>query len=385
MLGAAMQKAIVAGDKAAAASFEKAMESVTALMDKVTEVATSKSKGLQLPTQHSASFDAKAVQEKLASMKKSAGSVAFEIKNKADLEYFAKATSKTDLTGDVIEPDRQPEVTRDPVRSPFMEDIADTSETNSDYVSWVEVVTETGAPATTAELATMPEKDFAFQEFKKPIEKVTVTNKHSVELLSDAPQLVNEIRNWLNEDLNIVTDTQLLSGNGTTPNLQGVLGVATTLDGTAIGTQRIANANKFDVLRIAMTKIITDGKGKFIPNFVVLNPADTETLDLTKNADGDYIMPPFYSANGMLIKGARVIENTAITAGTFLVGDFRKLHVRRKGGVEIEITNSDGTDFVKDIITVKLRRRLTSYTRGNDDGAFRTGSFATCIAALVAA
>ena len=35
-----------------------------------------------------------------------------------------------------------------------------------DNLAYVEVVTQTGAPATTAELGTIPEKDFAFQEFK---------------------------------------------------------------------------------------------------------------------------------------------------------------------------------------------------------------------------
>ena len=80
---------------------------------------------------------------------------------------------------------------------------------------------------------------------------------------------------------------------------------------------------------------------------------------------------------------ARVIENTGIPAGKFLVGDFRKLHIGTKGGVEIEMTNSDGTDFAKDILSVKLRRRVASYVRENDNGAFYTGTIATVISALV--
>ncbi|MGI1661375.1 phage major capsid protein [Palleronia sp. KMU-117] len=386
MLGEAMRKAIEAGDQAAAESIRKANEAVGSFLDAVADQAKAKAAGVKVEVaERKASFDVERVAKQIESLRDSKGSVSFELKTKQDLDYLAKSTAKDDLTGDVILPERDPEITRDPVREPFMEQIADTRETNSDYVSWVEVVTETGAPASTAELGTMPEKDFAFQEFKKPIEKITVTNKHSVELLQDGPGLVAEIKNFLAEDINVTTDTQLLSGNGTSPQLQGVLGIATTLDATAIGSQRIANANKFDVLRIAMTKIAKAGKGKFRPTHVILSPDDIETLDLTKDADGRYIVPAFYTPGGMLIRSARIIENTGITAGTFLVGDFRKLHVRRKGGVEIEITNADGTDFVKDIMTIKYRRRLTSYVRGNDDGAFQTGSFATCIAALVAA
>ena len=151
-----------------------------------------------------------------------------------------------------------------------------------------------------------------------------------------------------------------------------------------MGTKRVANANLYDVIRVALTKISVAGKGQYMANYVILNPQDADELDLTKDSQGQYVLPPFRSADGTTIKGARVIENTGITAGTFLVGDFRKLHIGTKGGVEIEMTNADGTDFVKDILTVKLRRRVASYVRINDNGAFQTGTIATVKAALVA-
>lgn len=384
MLSDAMQKAIAEGDKVAVATVKKAQEAVSEFFESVAEGAKSKTVKVDVVSSKS-SFDVERVEKGLAELAEgNRESVSFEVKSAKDVEYLAKTTSRDDLTGEVIVPEVHAEVTRDPVRAGFMENIAKTTETTSDSVAWVEVVTETGAPATTAELATIPEKDFEFQRFTSPLQKIAVINKHSVELLQDAPQLVSAIKTWLNEDLKIVTDTQLLSGNGTAPNLQGVLGVSTDLDATAIGTQRVANANKFDVLRIAQTKIATAGKGHFRPNYIVLNPADAETLDLTKNADGDYIMPSFYSADGLVIRGARIIENTAITAGTFLVGDFSKMNVFTKGGTTIDITHSDGTDFAKDIITVKLRRRVGTYVRANDDGAFQTGSFSGVITALTA-
>ena len=121
----------------------------------------------------------------------------------------------------------------------------------------------------------------------------------------------------------------------------------------------------------------------FNANYVILNPDDADALDLTKDANGQYVLPPFRSADGTTIKGARVIENVGIAAGDFLVGDFSKLHIGTQGGVEIEMTNSDGNDFSADILTVKLRRRIASYVRTNDNGAFQTGTIATVIAQLV--
>ncbi len=378
MLGDATKKALESGDVAVAASVTKAAGAIEALLEGVAKAANAKKGAVAKGEEVMASFDVVSVKQGLADIKSgNRQSLSFEINTKADLDYLAKSTSESgSLTGDVILPDLDPALSRNPVRQVFMEQIADTAETTSSQVSWVEVVTETGAPATTAELATMTEKDFTFQEFKKPVQKITTVNKQSVEILNDGPELVNAIKGFLAEDVNIVTDTQLLSGNGTAPNLQGVLGVAVDLN-TLIGTQILVNATHFDVLRIGKTKIATTGKGKFMANYVILNPIDVEAMDLTKDTTNQYVLPPFYSADGTRIAGATVIENVGITAGTFLMGDFRKLHVRRRGGVEIEITNSDGTDFVKDIITFKIRRRLVSYVRANDNGAFLTGTFAT--------
>lgn len=384
MLSEAMQKAIDEGDKVAVASAEKAMEAVSKFFDSVEEKAKERTPKVEVGKVET-SFDVKEVEEGIAGLAKRAGNVAFKVNSVKELDAIGKSTDRTDLTGVVIEPAKDPGITRAPVRATFIENLADVVETTSDTVKWTEVTGASGAPATTAELAAIPQKDYTFQSYSTPVEKVAVINKHSVELLKYGPELVAAVRSMLQEDLNIVVDGQLLSGNGTAPNLQGVLGVAEELDATAVGSQEIANPNLFDVIRVAATKIMVAGKGKFIPNYVVLNPVDSEALDLTKNADGDYIMPAFYSADGQLIKGARVVENTGITAGTFLIGDFRHLHVRPNGGAEIEISNSDSDDFQKDLIAIKIRRFLASYVRNNDSGAFMFGDISDVITALTPA
>lgn len=378
MISAAMNKAVAEGLVKQSESLDKTMELVEGFLEGI-QASVEKRSNSTVITTSQASFDVKALMEELGEVKAGKRTAAsFEIKNKVDLDYLAKSTAKDDLTGDVILPDLQPGLERAPVREIFIEQIADTSETSSDYVSYVEVTGSTGDPATTAELGTISEKDFTFQEYKKPVQKITVANKHSVEILSDGPELVNAVRGFLAEDVNIVTDTQLLSGNGTPPQLQGVLGVAVNLNTLITSSgQILVGATHADVLRIGATAIKTAGKGKFRPTHVLLHPTDVETLELTKDTTGQYILPPFIAADGTRIGGATVIENTGITAGTFLMGDFRKLHIRRKGGVEIEFSNSDGTDFVKDIITMKVRRRLASYIKTNDNAAFLTGTFAT--------
>lgn len=385
MLKKAKDSVLAKAEKGLGESQVKAIDAIDALFKGITDSAKKASK-LSIAVAEKASFDVEQVKKGLADLKAhQRNSYSFSVKSIADLEYLAKTVSEDgSLTDDVIQPQVVTDITRDPVRTVFIESIADVTPMTSDSLAYVEVVTESGAPLPTAELATIPQKDFEFQEFKAPLKKITVSNKHSVEILADAPQLVNAIKGWLNEDINIVTDTQLLSGTGIGDELPGIFGVASVLDATAVGTKRVAFANLMDVIRVAITKIAVSGKGKFSANYVLLNPEDADALDLTKDENGQYILPPFKSADGTLIKGARIIENVGIPAGKFLVGDFRKLHVGVKGGVEIEMTNSDGDDFSKDILTVKLRRRVASYVRQNDNGAFWTGDISDVVDALIA-
>lgn len=382
MLAKALEAAHAAGDKVAVEAAEKALGSMTKLVEKMGELAEKSTQKVAV-VETAASFDTEAFESQVKSMVDGQrGTAKAMIRTKEDLNFLAKSTDRSDLTGEVIDVDRDEEITRAPVRSPFLEQIADNVPTESDTIRYIEVAGESGAPAPTAELATIPQKDYTFVARTATVEKIAVINKHSKELLKYGPELVAAVRRMIDIDLRLVVDAQLLSGNGTSPNLQGVLGVAPVLDAAAIGSQRVANANLFDVLRIAATKIATAGKGQFIPNYVILNPVDTETFDLTKNADGDYIMPPFYDASGRLVRGARVIENTGITAGTFLMGDFNYMHVRPNGGYELELSNSDGDDFSQDIIAMKLSRYLAAYVKNNNNGAFMTGTIATAITTL---
>ena len=364
----------------------KAAKAVKGMFDSIEEAATKGTLKIATASGIKASFDVDEVKKGIADLSDSKRkSFTFTINSVRELDFLSKAVSEGDsLTGDVIEGQREPEITRDPTRAVFIESIANTVDITTDHLSYVECVNESGAPLPTAELDTIPEKDFEFQEFKAYLKKIAVINKHSVEILKDAPQLVAAIKGWLQEDVNIVTDAQLLTGNGSGDNLTGVFHVASVLDAAAVGTKRVAHANLYDALRVALTKVAVTGKGKFLANYALLNPDDADALDLTKDENGQYILPPFRSADGTTIKGARVIENVGIPAGKFLVGDFRKFHVGRGGGVEIEMTDSDGTDFAKDILSVKVRVRRASYVRTNDNGAFWTGDISDVIDALTA-
>jgi HK97 family phage major capsid protein len=305
-------------------------------------------------------LDVEAIKKGLSGVKgKQGASFEFEVKSLSEL---------SSLTGEVIVPERDTEITRAPVRSAIIETIADVGGTSSNKITYVEVSSESGTgPATTAEIASIPEKDYAYSAYSTDVLKVGVTTKHSTEILEDMPQLVSEVRNMLTEDLNLKVDTLLFNDTGAAGHFNGVYTLAPAFsDGGVI----VANANVIDVLRLGIVQIMNAGKGKFMPNAILLNPTDAAKLDLAKDSQGAYVMPPFTTADRTVIKGVRIIETPLVTANTFLMGDFKRLKIRNKRGLSVQVATENSDDFVKDLLTIRATRRLASYVRNNDNGAF---------------
>lgn len=285
------------------------------------------------------------------------------------------------LTGNVILEDRKTDIVRENVRPIFLEQIVNVSSTGSDKISYVEATDQSGKPATTAELAKFPEEDFEFNTFQAPVKKISVMHKASNEILEDAPQLVSKVREWLNEDMNIEAENKMLFGTGASGEFTGIFSIAPTF---AAGnfTNTVLKANEFDVLRVAIQQIVNASKSRYMPNAILMNPEDVAKMDLIKNSQESYVLPPFITADKTTVRGVRIIENPAIPAGEFLVGDFNKANLANRRGLSMQVATENVDDFEKDMISIRLSRRFAFYVRNNDIGAFVKGVFATAITAL---
>jgi hypothetical protein len=282
------------------------------------------------------------------------------------------------ITGELPQAELDTMVSRDPQRNPFIEELVTVGTISSNLDAWIETTDEDGNPASVAELAEIPQKDYDFARRTAEVKKIGVHSKYSAEMAEDLPNLVSEIKNFLVSDLRRVVDTQILSGDGDNDELVGILENAVTYNaGSFAGT--IPYANRFDVIETAVSQVVT---ALHNPNYVILHPTDVAKMRLSKGEDGHYVLPPFIASNGTVVSGVRIVANTGITAGTFLVGDFSKSTVKYKRGLTLEMTNTDQDDFIKDRFTVKATVRLVHRVRENDYEAFVTGSFATAISAL---
>jgi hypothetical protein len=91
-----------------------------------------------------------------------------------------------------------------------------------------------------------------------------------------------------------------------------------------------------------------------------MNPVDVCQMKLEKDGESQYLLPIYFSADGMFIDGVPVFETPLVPAGTIYVGDFTKGTVYTHRQMEIMMANQHVDDFTSDLITIKgtLRKAL---------------------------
>ena len=273
--------------------------------------------------------------------------------------------------------DREGGITRVVRRNPFILSLVDVGAITSNLWEWVQQVNPDGGAAMTAEGAAKSQADFDLALASAQVRKVTAYMKVSKEMLDDIALIEGEINQELAELINLKIDEQLLSGDGTGQNLTGILANATAW---AAGSFALAvdEANNADVLRVAINQI---NVAQFNPNYIIMHPSDVTAMELEKASDGHYILPPFRSIDGTVVKGVPVVENIGVTEGDFVVGDFTKSGVRFREGLVFDV-GYENDDFTKNFVTILAEARLVHRVKSTHYPAFVTGTFATAKAAL---
>ncbi|MEV6102624.1 phage major capsid protein [Nocardia sp. NPDC051981] len=218
----------------------------------------------------------------------------------------------------------------------------------------------TGEFASVAELGQKPALDFAFTPEVETLTKIAGITKISDEAFQDVPYLVSVIEQQMRLRLVLAEEDQLLNGDGTGINMTGLLNRAGILTETSAGAD-----DDLDAIFRGMTNV--ELATQLPVDAVVINPLDYMRLRLTRDGNEQYFGGgPFTGAygNGGLqigpgLWGQRTVVTSAIEQGTALVGAFEiGGQVLRKGGVSVEMTNSDQDDFIHNRVTLRAEERL---------------------------
>lgn len=295
----------------------------------------------------------------------------------ASFEIKADMTVAADFTGEVIPADRVPGYKFDPTRPVHIRQLLAQGSTQSDVVRFVKESGYSNGAAATAEGATLTQSDFDMTASDANVRKIGTYFRISEEMLADTPQLTSYISTRAPEKLLEVEDTQILSGTGSGAQLSGIIGDAADFAaGSLAGT--VESANEFDVIVASLNQLALSN---YNADTILLNPSDFHKILLLKDTQNNYLKDQVYNGLQPVFMGVKVVLNTAIAAGTFLIGNFSvgtQLWVR--DGLNVEFFREDGTNVRDGFVTVRVSERvaLTNYL----PNAFVNGSFATAKAAL---
>ena len=233
------------------------------------------------------------------------------------------------------------------------------------YWDW-DSATTVRAAAALAEGGTFPASTAKFVEYTLPLQKIGDTLPVSEEFFEDEDMFAAELNMFLDTNVSIKVDTDLITGNGTAPNIKGLNSSVDAYTPVASG---ITDASIYDLLIKVSESITTTGGSKYTPDFALMNISDINKMRLKKDANFNYVMPPFVTRDGAQVDNMVVLECNAVTANTCVVGDRRYARIYEKGGVTASKGYS-GTQFVEDMMTLKIRKRLAFLVRTADKGGF---------------
>lgn len=254
----------------------------------------------------------------------------------------------------VVRADKVPGIVFDPDRRERIRDLIATGTTTSNSVTYVYEFAYSDNTNVTTEGTEYKQGDFDLKLATATVRKITAYIMLSEEMLDDVEGLTSYISSRLPSKLKVKEDYQLLYGNGTGINLSGI-----TTNATAY-TDNLADADitRVDVLVDAARQIRDD---EYQATAMLIHPTDATLIKLGKDDNGNYIHPWIFMPSGQIsLDGIPVIVSTAITAGDFLVGDFKlgaQVFDRKQASLEMSYENED--NFIKGMVTVRIAERLT--------------------------
>ena len=216
--------------------------------------------------------------------------------------------------------------------------------------------------------ALKPLLDMTYETQQKPVVTLPGYLKASSQAWEDFAMFQSWIDARMYYALALGEEKELLLGSGVLPHLEGLMTVAiaaTTVPGTG-GVAVLDN--------VAAGLAAVYGRG-YVPDGVVLNPADWGKVAAAKSAAGGaYLSDPTAAPPTPTLWGVPVVLAPAMTVGSYLVGQFNpncQIFDREDASIEIAEQNQD--DFVKNLLTVRIEERLALAIY--QPGAFAKGTF----------
>jgi HK97 family phage major capsid protein len=311
---------------------------------------------LQLKQKGLGSFETKTEDSAGAQFTKSANYEAFASgqTSKARFEVKNTVTNTVGLTFS----DRKPGVVGGAFQQFSIMDALTVVPTTSSSIDYVRENVFTNNAAEVAEAAQKPESSITFTQVNVPVTTIAHWIKISRQLAADNSALAAYIDTRMQYGVRLRLENQLVSGNGTAPNISGLTASGNfTAHGYTAANLTSAGMlnNKIDILGLTLG----DTQAANYPaDTIFMNPVDYWKMRLAKSTTNEYLMGDVNLPGVPNMFGLRVVISNSITAGNFLMGSMAQAATfYMREGIVVDMSDSDSDNFTKNLITLRAEMR----------------------------
>lgn len=233
--------------------------------------------------------------------------------------------------------------------------------TGADTIRYMEETTLTNNAAETAESTAttaadlIPESALALTERNRPVEWLPTFLPVTMQQMEDVEGIEAYVNSRLTYMIQARLDSQIIVGDGVTPNLLGTNSVS------GINTYALAAEPVPDAIFKGMQEVrLSGGTAGFAePSVVFINPADWTDIRLLRTADGMYIWGNPSEAGPERIWGVPVVQTPVATVNTATLGDYATYSaVYIKRGIDLAVSDSHSSYFTRGMLAIRADMRV---------------------------
>lgn len=215
------------------------------------------------------------------------------------------------------------------------------------------VAQATAANGSGASGGVKPQSSVAWTRRTAAAETIATWMAATRQSLADESQMASLIDNQGRTMIALEEDDQLVNGNGTSPNISGIL------DQPSIQTLDLTGEDNLDGVRTSR-RLVKTGTSRLDPTFVILNPIDSEEFDLLKNGQGEYRggNPIGNFGFSQPIWGLTRVESEAVAEGTAIVGARAAATIFDRQPLTVLTADQHADFFVRNLVVILFEERL---------------------------
>lgn len=276
----------------------------------------------------------------------------FEIGDVDETDALIEGTKATITLSDITPVEqRLPDIIPSAQNRITVSDLMGAGTTDGNTLTYYEETTFTNAAVETAEGVAKPESTLDFTERTDNVRKIATWVPITDEALGDNRQLRSYVEGRLLFMVRQREEQQLLVGDGTAPNISGIL------DRSGIQTQAKGSDPVPDAFFKAFTKVQVTGDAD--PDGFVIHPNDWQDVRLLRTIDGIYVFGAPNDEVQVRMWGWPGRVTTGITENTGLVGAFKVYsQVFRREGLRVVASTEHASFFIENKVALLAETRL---------------------------